>query len=145
MIGNADRKSTGSNFGCTLRCEFSCHSFSQSSSDGTVTSTFVPQSGTTAGQVGVFRVSKMHRLGIVPQRLLREAVSSLPGETGLGSQKSIKNTLCARGKTRAERKGLANLWSRKKIAKKVRACRGHETRWEMLIVCGLSIKDNWTS
>ena len=28
----------GSNFGCTLRCEFFPHSFSQSSSDGTVTS-----------------------------------------------------------------------------------------------------------
>jgi hypothetical protein len=48
-------KSTGSNFGCALRCEFSPHSFSQSSSEGTVTSAFVPQSGTTAGQVGVFR------------------------------------------------------------------------------------------
>jgi hypothetical protein len=35
---NGDRKSTGNNFGCTLRCEFSPHSFSQSSSDGTVTS-----------------------------------------------------------------------------------------------------------
>ena len=32
------RKSTGSNFGCALRCGFSCQSFSQSSSDGTVTS-----------------------------------------------------------------------------------------------------------
>ena len=31
-------ESTGSNFGCMLRCEFSPHSFSQSSSDGTVTS-----------------------------------------------------------------------------------------------------------
>jgi hypothetical protein len=29
-----DRKSTGSNFGCTLRCEFFSHSFSQSSSEG---------------------------------------------------------------------------------------------------------------
>jgi hypothetical protein len=28
----------GSNFGCTLRCEFFSHSFSQSASDGTVTS-----------------------------------------------------------------------------------------------------------
>ena len=35
---NGDRKSTGSNFGCALRCEFFSHSFSQSSSDGTVTS-----------------------------------------------------------------------------------------------------------
>ena len=65
-------KSTGSNFGCALRCEFSPHSLSQSSSEGTVTSAFVPQSGTTAGQVGVFRAGMMHRLGIVPQRLLRE-------------------------------------------------------------------------
>jgi hypothetical protein len=38
MAANGDRKSTGSNFGCTLRCGFSCQSFSQSSSDGTVTS-----------------------------------------------------------------------------------------------------------
>ena len=51
-LGN--RKFTGSNFGCTLHCEFFPHSFFQSSSDGTVTSAFVPQSGTTAGQVGVF-------------------------------------------------------------------------------------------
>jgi hypothetical protein len=72
MAAMGDRKSTGSNFGCTLRCGFSCQSFSQSSSDGTVTSTFIPQSGTTAGQVGVFRAGMMHRLGIVPQRLLRE-------------------------------------------------------------------------
>jgi hypothetical protein len=36
IIGS--RKSIGSNFGCTLRCEFFSHSFSQSSSDGTVTS-----------------------------------------------------------------------------------------------------------
>lgn len=35
---NGDRKSNGSNFGCTLRCEFFPHSFSQSSSAGTVTS-----------------------------------------------------------------------------------------------------------
>ena len=55
MATNGDRKSTGSNFGCTFCCEFIPHSFSQSSSDGTVTSTFVPQSGTTAGQVGMFR------------------------------------------------------------------------------------------
>src|ERR1039457_6369527 len=34
MAANGDRKSTGSNFGCTLRCEFPPHSFSQSSSDG---------------------------------------------------------------------------------------------------------------
>jgi len=34
MAANGDRKSTGSNFGCTLRCEFFSHSFSQSSSDG---------------------------------------------------------------------------------------------------------------
>src|ERR1039457_7133371 len=38
MAANGDRKSTGSNFGCTLRCELFSHSFSQSSSDGTVTS-----------------------------------------------------------------------------------------------------------
>jgi hypothetical protein len=35
MAANGDRKSIGSNFGCTLRCEFFPHSFSQSSSDGT--------------------------------------------------------------------------------------------------------------
>jgi hypothetical protein len=72
MAVNGNRKTTGSNFACTVRCEFSPHSFSQSSSDGTVTSTFVPQSGTMGGQVGVFRAGMMHRLGIVPQRLLRE-------------------------------------------------------------------------
>jgi hypothetical protein len=33
-----DLKSTGSNLGCPLRCGFSCQSFSQSASDGTVTS-----------------------------------------------------------------------------------------------------------
>ena len=66
MATNGDRKSTGSNFGCTFCCEFIPHSFSQSSSDGTVTSTFVPQSGTTAGQVGMFRAGMMHRLGILP-------------------------------------------------------------------------------
>ncbi len=38
MATNGDRKSTGSNFGCTLYFEFFPHSFSQSSSDGTVTS-----------------------------------------------------------------------------------------------------------
>ena len=38
MAANGDRKSTGSNFGCTLRLEFFPRSFSQSSSDGTVTS-----------------------------------------------------------------------------------------------------------
>jgi hypothetical protein len=35
---SGDQKSTGNNFGCALRCEFFSHSFSQSSSDGTVTS-----------------------------------------------------------------------------------------------------------
>jgi hypothetical protein len=60
MAANGDRESTGSNFGCgfsTFRFPHfpRSHSFSQSSSDGTVTSAFVPQSGTTAGQVGVFR------------------------------------------------------------------------------------------
>jgi len=49
MAANGDRKSTGSNFGCTLRCGFSCQSFSQSSSDGTVTSAFAKA---TTGQVG---------------------------------------------------------------------------------------------
>jgi hypothetical protein len=34
MAANGDRKSTGSNFGCALRCEFFPHSFSQSSSEG---------------------------------------------------------------------------------------------------------------
>jgi hypothetical protein len=63
MAAIGDRKSTGSNFGCMLRCEFSPHSFSQSSSDGTVTSAFVPQSGTTAGQVGVFRAGMMLHSG----------------------------------------------------------------------------------
>jgi hypothetical protein len=38
LAEGVDRKSTGSNFGCVLRCEFSCQSFSQSASDGTVTS-----------------------------------------------------------------------------------------------------------
>jgi hypothetical protein len=66
---NGDRKSTGSNLGCTLRCEFFPHSFSQSSSDVTITSTFAKAS---AGQVGVFRAGMMHHLGIVPQRLLCE-------------------------------------------------------------------------
>jgi hypothetical protein len=33
MAVNGDRKPTGSNLGCTLRCGFSCQSFSQSSSD----------------------------------------------------------------------------------------------------------------
>jgi hypothetical protein len=28
MAANGDRKSTGSNFGCALRCEFFSHSFS---------------------------------------------------------------------------------------------------------------------
>ncbi len=69
MATNGDRKSTGSNFGCTLYFEFFPHSFSQSSSDGTVTSAFAKA---MAGQVGVFRAGIMHRLGIVPQRLLRD-------------------------------------------------------------------------
>jgi hypothetical protein len=38
MAVTGDRKSTGSNFACALRCEFFSQSFSQSSSDGTVTS-----------------------------------------------------------------------------------------------------------
>src|ERR1035437_7275743 len=38
MAANGDRKPTGSNLGCTLRWGFSCQSFSQSASDGTVTS-----------------------------------------------------------------------------------------------------------
>jgi light-regulated signal transduction histidine kinase (bacteriophytochrome) len=38
VAASGDRKSTGSNFRCALRCGFSCQSFSQSSSDGTVTS-----------------------------------------------------------------------------------------------------------
>jgi hypothetical protein len=50
MTADGDRKSTGNNFGCTLRCEFSHHSFSQSSSDGTVTFTFAK--GRVAQMVG---------------------------------------------------------------------------------------------
>jgi hypothetical protein len=38
MAANGDRKSTGSNFDCLLRCGFSRHSFSQSASAGTVAS-----------------------------------------------------------------------------------------------------------
>jgi hypothetical protein len=38
LTANGDLKSSGSNFGCALRCEFFPYSFSQSSSDGTVTS-----------------------------------------------------------------------------------------------------------
>src|ERR1035438_5211186 len=34
----ANLKFTGNNFGCTVRCGCSCQSFSQSASDGTVTS-----------------------------------------------------------------------------------------------------------
>jgi hypothetical protein len=79
----------------------------------------------------------------MPQRLLREAVSSPTGETGLGSQKASKTPLPGEKRGRSK-KGLANLWSRKKITKKARACREHETRWETSIVCGLSIKDNRT-
>jgi hypothetical protein len=63
---------------------FSVHSFSQSSSDGTVTSAFVLQSGTAAGQVGVFRAGKMHRLGIVPQRRLRVDLELEPAAQRLG-------------------------------------------------------------
>jgi hypothetical protein len=44
----------------------------------------------------MFRAGMMHRLGITSQRLLCEAVSSPPEETGLGSQKSIENTPCQR-------------------------------------------------
>jgi hypothetical protein len=38
IAANGNRKSTGSNFACALRCGFFSQSFSQSSSDGTVTS-----------------------------------------------------------------------------------------------------------
>jgi hypothetical protein len=38
MAASGDRKSTGSNLNCVLRCEFFVHSFSQSASDGTVAS-----------------------------------------------------------------------------------------------------------
>jgi hypothetical protein len=38
VVASGDRKFTGSNFGCTLCSEFFPHSFSQSSSGGTVTS-----------------------------------------------------------------------------------------------------------
>jgi hypothetical protein len=38
MAAGGGRKFTGSNFGCTLRCELFLHSFYQSSNDGTVTS-----------------------------------------------------------------------------------------------------------
>jgi hypothetical protein len=65
-VVSVDRKSTGSNFGCALRCEFFPHSFSQSSSDGTVTSAFVPQSGTAVGQVGVFRAGMAQALELCP-------------------------------------------------------------------------------
>ena len=88
----------------------------------------------------------MHRLGIMPRRLLCEAVSSPPGETGLGSQKSIENTPGASGKTMAERKRTCKSVEQEENhdTKKARAGRGHETRWEISIVCGLSIKDNRT-
>ena len=46
MTANGDRKFTGSNLGCTLRCGFSCQSFSQSASDGTVTSASLERSVT---------------------------------------------------------------------------------------------------
>ena len=49
---------------------------------------------TTAANPSIAPIhDRMHRPGIVPQRLLCEAVSSPPGETGLGSQKSIETTL----------------------------------------------------
>jgi hypothetical protein len=58
-------------------------------------------------------------------------------------KKHRKHPLPEEKRGRSE-KGLANLWSRKKITKKARACREHETKWEISIVCGLSIKDNRT-
>ena len=56
MIGS--RKFTSDNFDCTPRCRFSSEFFSQSSSDGTVTSACIEY--------------MMHRLGIMPQCLLGE-------------------------------------------------------------------------
>jgi hypothetical protein len=92
MATNGDRKSTDSNFGCTLRCEFSPHFFSQSSSDGTVTSTFAKA---TAGQVGVFRVGMMHRLGIVPQCLLCEPLRVAIDRTQtFASPLQVINSIC---------------------------------------------------
>jgi hypothetical protein len=77
---HGDRKSTGSNF-ATGNSGFSVSAFemvpvrkdfSQSFSDGTVTSTFVPQSGTTAGQVGA--QPSVHR-GKAVNNFLRRAVA----------------------------------------------------------------------
>jgi hypothetical protein len=48
---------------------------------------------------------------------------------------STKRSLCQKrtegGLEKGLEKGLANLWSRKKITKEVHAGRGQETEWEM--------------
>ena len=63
-----------------------------------------------------------------------EEVSSHPGETGHASQKKHRNTPGAREKSSADqRKELANLWSRQRIAKKAHAGRVQETIWEMSV------------
>jgi hypothetical protein len=61
-------------------------------------------------------------------------VSSHVVEKRVKWRKSQLNAPCAREKSRADwKKGLANLWSSKKITKKAHAGRKQETKWEMLV------------
>lgn len=69
-----------------------------------------------------------------------EALSSPPGETGLGNPKASKTPPVPEEERERSGKGLANLWSRKKITKRAYACRGQETQWEISIARGLSIR-----
>jgi hypothetical protein len=49
----------------------------------------------------------------------------------LGAKKGIETALCQRITEGESKKGLANLWIRKKITKEAHAGRGLETIWEI--------------
>jgi hypothetical protein len=63
-----------------------------------------------------------------------EAVSSDEMEKRAEKHKCQQSAPFARKKTEGGlEKGLANLWSRKRIMKKAHAGRGQETKWEMSV------------
>jgi len=56
----------------------------------------------------------------------------MPEEKGRWEhEKASEHPTCQRKTEGGLEKGLANLWSRKKITKKAHAGRGHEIKWEM--------------
>jgi hypothetical protein len=67
-------------------------------------------------------------------RLAAHPAPRKPNSSRFQAYKATKHPLCQRKAVGGQEKGLANLWSRKKITKKAHGGRGQESKWEMSVI-----------